>query len=63
MIKTGLVWFRNDLRVADNYSLSKATLENDRVIALYCFDPRSFSVGQYGFKKTENIVQNFCLRQ
>jgi deoxyribodipyrimidine photo-lyase len=61
MIKTGLVWFRNDLRVADNYSLSKATLENDRVIAVYCFDPRSFSVGQYGFKKTEKYRAKFLL--
>jgi deoxyribodipyrimidine photo-lyase len=61
MIKAGLVWFRNDLRVADNYSLSKATLENDRIIAVYCFDPRSFSVGQYGFKKTERYRAKFLL--
>jgi deoxyribodipyrimidine photo-lyase len=61
MIKTGLLWFRNDLRVVDNYSLSKATLENDRVIAVYCFDPRSFLVGQYGFKKTEKYRAKFLL--
>jgi deoxyribodipyrimidine photo-lyase len=61
MIKTGFVWFRNDLRVADNHSLSKAILENDRVIAVYCFDPRSFSVGQYGFKKTEKYRARFLL--
>ncbi|MFT7409569.1 MAG: deoxyribodipyrimidine photo-lyase [Oleispira sp.] len=61
MMKTGLVWFRNDLRVADNYSLSKSILENDRVIAVYCFDPRSFAVGQYGFKKTEKYRAKFLL--
>lgn len=61
MIKTGLVWFRDDLRVADNYSLSKATLENDKVIAVYCFDPRSFSIDQYGFKRTERYRAKFLL--
>jgi deoxyribodipyrimidine photo-lyase len=61
MLKTGLVWFRNDLRVADNYSLSKAILENDRVIAVFFFDPRSFEVGDFGFRKTEKFRAKFLL--
>jgi deoxyribodipyrimidine photo-lyase len=61
MLKTGLVWFRNDLRVADNYSLSKAVLENDRVIAVFFFDPRSFEVGDFGFRKTEKFRAKFLL--
>jgi deoxyribodipyrimidine photo-lyase len=61
MLKTGLVWFRNDLRVADNHSLSKAILENDRVIAVFFFDPRSFEVGNFGFKKTEKFRARFLL--
>jgi deoxyribodipyrimidine photo-lyase len=61
MLNTGLVWFRNDLRVADNHSLSKAILENDRVIAVFFFDPRSFEVGNFGFKKTEKFRARFLL--
>ena len=50
---TSLVWFRNDLRIHDNSSLANAIKSNNRVIALYCFDPRQFEVDQLGFKKTE----------
>ena len=41
---TSLVWFRNDLRIHDNASLANAINRNNRVIALYCFDPRHFEV-------------------
>ena len=58
--KQGLVWFRNDLRVADNASLANATKENDSVIAVYCFDPRQFELSKYGnFKKTEKFRTKF----
>lgn len=61
MIKTGLVWFRNDLRTIDNNSLSKAISENDQVIAIYCFDPRYFEMGEFGFRKTEKYRAQFLL--
>jgi deoxyribodipyrimidine photo-lyase len=61
MLTTGLVWFRNDLRVADNHSLSKAISENDRVIAVFFFDPRSFESGDFGFRKTEKFRAKFLL--
>ncbi len=58
--KIGLVWFRNDLRVADNASLSNATKENEKIIAVYCFDPRQFEQSKYGnFKKTEKFRTKF----
>ena len=58
--KQGLVWFRNDLRVADNASLANATKENDSVIAVYCFDRRQFELSKYGnFKKTEKFRTKF----
>lgn len=58
--KIGLVWFRNDLRVADNASLANAIKENERVIAVYCFDPRQFELSKYGnFKKTEKFRTKF----
>ncbi len=58
--KVGLVWFRNDLRVADNASLTNAIKENETVIAAYCFDPRQFEQSRYGsFKKTGQFRTKF----
>ena len=61
MARVGLVWFRNDLRIADNYSLSKAISENDQVIAIFCFDPRSFEISEFGFRKTNRYRAKFLL--
>ena len=58
---TSLVWFRNDLRIHDNLSLANAINSNNRVIALYCFDPRLFEVDQFGFKKTEKYRAKFLI--
>ncbi|WP_370214695.1 DASH family cryptochrome [Mesoflavibacter profundi] len=58
---TSLVWFRNDLRLQDNTSLANAIKSNNRVIALYCFDPRQFEVDQLGFKKTEKYRAKFLI--
>ncbi len=57
--KTTLVWFRNDLRIRDNHSLFKAQARNERVIALYCFDPRQFAQTRFGFRKTEKYRAKF----
>ncbi|MFV8466643.1 DASH family cryptochrome [Flavobacterium sp. LB1P62] len=57
----GLVWFRNDLRVNDNESLSNAIGENDTLIAMYCFDPRHFENTRFGFKKTEKFRAKFLI--
>lgn len=47
-----LVWFRNDLRTEDQYALWKATQHAEKVIGVYCFDPRHFALTSYGFPKT-----------
>ncbi|WP_115463123.1 DASH family cryptochrome [Winogradskyella aurantiaca] len=60
-LKTGLIWYRNDLRTRDQQSLSFATNECDRVIALYCIDPRYFETTEFGFKKTEKFRAKFLL--
>lgn len=57
----GLVWFRNDLRVNDNQSLTRAINENESVIAVYCFDPRHFENTKFGFKKTEKFRAKFLI--
>lgn len=57
----GLIWFRNDLRTIDNHSLYNACRENEKVIGVYCLDPRHFETTQYGFKKTEKFRTQFLL--
>jgi deoxyribodipyrimidine photo-lyase len=58
---TSLVWFRNDLRVSDNTSLSKALCQHENTIAVYCFDPRHFKTTSYGFKKTAQYRAKFLI--
>jgi deoxyribodipyrimidine photo-lyase len=57
--KQGLVWFKNDLRIADNASLSNAINENDSIIAVYFFNPRQLELNKYGFKTTEKFRAKF----
>ena len=58
---TGLVWFRNNLRVHDNQSLSKATENHEKVIAVYFFNPKDFTKDRFGFKKTEKYRAAFLI--
>ncbi len=55
-----LIWFRNNLRTTDNLSLQKAC-KGDKTIAVYFFDPRQFSLGAFGFKKTEKYRAQFLI--
>ena len=50
-MSTSLIWFTNNLRIQDNEAFSKA-VTYDKVIAVYCFDPRQFNIGDFGFVKT-----------
>ena len=59
--KISLVWFKNDLRINDNISLTTAIENSKKVIAVYIFDPKQFEVNQYGFKKTENYRAQFLI--
>ncbi|NER09272.1 deoxyribodipyrimidine photo-lyase (single-stranded DNA-specific) [Muriicola jejuensis] len=58
--KKALIWFRNDLRTADNLSLTKACREAG-VVAVYCIDPGLFEPGEYGFKRMEKFRARFLL--
>ena len=59
-MSTSLVWFTNNLRTNDNETLSRAT-KFDRVIAVYCFDPRHFEEGDFGFIKTGKYRTKFLI--
>ena len=56
-----LVWFRNNMRVEDNSSLTKAMNESDNVIGFINIDPKIFISTEYGFKKTEKYRAKFFL--
>nr|WP_321227815.1 DASH family cryptochrome [uncultured Psychroserpens sp.] len=56
-----LVWFKNDLRVQDNFVLTEAIKNHKSVIACYCFDPRHYDVSNFGFKKTEKYRAQFLI--
>ena len=60
-MKTNLVWFRNDLRVGDNEVLSQASNSGNRVIGIYCLEPRNFEMTKFGFRKTEKYRAKFLL--
>jgi deoxyribodipyrimidine photo-lyase len=59
--KSGIVWFRNNLRTQDNIALKKAIEQHDQVIALFIFDPKIFEKDKFGFKKTEKYRAQFLL--
>lgn len=61
MIKTGLVWFKTDLRMADNETLIKAITQSEKIIPVYCFDDSHFETTAFGFKKTGNFRAQFLL--
>ncbi|WP_405570277.1 DASH family cryptochrome [Winogradskyella sp. Asnod2-B02-A] len=56
-----LVWFRKDLRTIDNAVLFEAQKNGNKVIAVYCFDPRHFAIDKFGFKKTEKFRAKFLI--
>ena len=60
-MKTAIVWFKTDLRIADNEALLKATLQNGSVIPIYCFDDSHFATTGYGFKKTGDFRGQFLI--
>ena len=57
----GVIWFQNNLRIEDNLALAEACKENDKVIAIYFFDPRQFEFTEFGFKKIGKFRAKFLI--
>lgn len=57
----GIVWFRNDLRIADHPALQMAIAENESVVGVYCFDPKQYATTAFGFKKTAHFRAQFTI--
>ncbi len=61
-MKSGIVWFRNDLRLHDNEALSEALDSVDIVIPVFIFDERLFNrFTQFGFRKTGVFRAKFII--
>jgi deoxyribodipyrimidine photo-lyase len=59
---TGLIWFRNDLRLHDHHPLGQALQHQGQIVPLYCVDPRQFSQTHFGFAKTGAHRAKFLLQ-
>lgn len=60
-LKNGLIWYRNDLRTEDLESLAEASKNHEKVLAVYCFDPRHYQMTRWGFEKTGKFRAQFLL--
>jgi deoxyribodipyrimidine photo-lyase len=60
-MKTTVVWFKTDLRVNDNETLSKAIAQSDLIIPVFCFDESHFVKSDFGFQKTGSYRATFLL--
>jgi deoxyribodipyrimidine photo-lyase len=60
-MKTAIVWFKTDLRIHDNETLTRAIEENDSIIPVYCFDDAHFKKTNFGFQKTGAYRAQFIL--
>lgn len=59
MPSTALLWIRNDLRLHDHEPLRSAATRHDRVVPVYCFDPRQFGTTMFDLPKMSAIRARF----
>jgi hypothetical protein len=50
--RSGIVWFRGDLRLHDHQALTRAQAECSSLLPVYCFDPRDYEKSPQGYDKT-----------
>lgn len=56
-----LVWFRNDLRLTDNETLTAALKNSSEVLPVFCINPAWFRLTREGFHKTGSFRARFLL--
>lgn len=56
-----IVWFRNDLRIADNETLARAIQSGNEIVPVFCFDPRMWSETELGLVKTGAYRTQFLI--
>jgi len=60
-MKKSIVWFKTDLRITDNETLTQAITQSDFIIPVYCIDESHFKTTPFGFKKTGSFRAQFLL--
>ena len=60
-MSTAIVWFRKELRIHDNESLSKALKIHKQIIPFYCFEETEFGKTAFGFEKTGSHRTQFLI--
>ena len=60
-LKTILVWFKSDLRLADNETWYHACQDGDFVIPVFIFDPRQFQPLPLGFNRVGAFRAQFLI--
>ena len=60
--KTALVWFRNDLRITNQQSLSNAIANHENIIGIFHFPIHWFKTTEWGFKKMEHFRASFLIQ-
>lgn len=53
MIKRGLVWFKNDLRIHDNEALFVAQKQCKELVFCYCIEEKGFQKSSLGFRRAD----------
>ncbi len=56
-----IIWFKSNLRLHDNETLTRAVQTSDIVIPVYCFDDDHFTTTKFGFNKTGSFRVKFLL--
>ncbi len=60
-MSTGIVWFKNDLRLEDNETLATAIKECESLVPVYCLDDAHVATTNFGFKKMGSFRVQFLL--
>ena len=63
-MKKGIVWFRNNLRLSDNESLTRALAECDEVLCVYILEPKTWNASvepsRMGSIRARFILESLC---
>ena len=63
-MKKGIVWFRNNLRLSDNESLTRALAECDEVLCVYILEPKTWNASvepsRMGSIRARFILDSLC---
>jgi deoxyribodipyrimidine photo-lyase len=60
-MQRGLFWFRNDLRLADNYALTEAIKDCDELIPVYILEEKWLEEDRWGIKRTGDFRLKFLI--